>query len=228
MENILLRWLVWIATHSVRLLVRFDTTSYKPFKPFLCIKQNPPTLLLLPPKIFTGDKEANRQLRLHWDQWVTEDIISELASIGVDHVRIPVGDWMFKPYEPFIGCWDGSIDALNRVIDLCAKYNIGVLLDVHAMRGSQNGYDNSGKAMDVTWDTSSDTYTSFDHWGVRAANWAGDWNLTTNVYDTINYDNLNFSVSVVTTIVEMYLDNPTVVGVGRWVSAASLRSAATI
>jgi hypothetical protein len=40
-----------------------------------------------------GQQEANRQLRIHWATWVTEDIIKELADIGVDHLRIPVPDW---------------------------------------------------------------------------------------------------------------------------------------
>ena len=27
---------------------------------------------------------------------------------GVETLRIPVADWMYMPYEPFIGCWDGG------------------------------------------------------------------------------------------------------------------------
>jgi hypothetical protein len=85
-----------------------------------------------------GGKEANRQLRIHWNNWVTEKEISQLAMIGVETVRIPVADWMFLPYEPFTnGCWDGSLQQLNRAIDLCHKYNMTVLLDLHAMKGSQ-------------------------------------------------------------------------------------------
>lgn len=84
-----------------------------------------------------GNKEANRQLKIHWQAWVSEKEISHLASIGVETLRIPVADWMFIPYEPFIGCWDGSVDELNRVLALCEKYKLKVLLDLHALRGSQ-------------------------------------------------------------------------------------------
>ena len=46
-----------------------------------------------------GPKEGNIQLRRHWDTWVTEDIIKELADSGtVNSLRLPVGDWMYKPY----------------------------------------------------------------------------------------------------------------------------------
>ena len=46
-----------------------------------------------------GPTEGNRQLRRHWDTWVTEDIIQELAESGtINSLRLPVGDWMYKPY----------------------------------------------------------------------------------------------------------------------------------
>lgn len=84
-----------------------------------------------------GKEEANRQLRIHWQSWVTEEQIKNLAYLGIDTVRIPVADWMFVPYEPYIGCWDGAIDELNRILSLCEKYNLKVLLDLHALEGSQ-------------------------------------------------------------------------------------------
>ena len=91
-----------------------------------------------------GVEEANRQLRIHWDAWVTESHIANLAKIGVDTVRIPVADWMYVPYEPYIGCWDGSLEVLERALGWCKKYNIHALIDVHTMIGSQNPFDNSG------------------------------------------------------------------------------------
>jgi hypothetical protein len=49
-----------------------------------------------------GAEEANRQLRRHWETWVTEDIIKELASSdAVNSLRLPVGDYMYKPYGPY-------------------------------------------------------------------------------------------------------------------------------
>ena len=49
-----------------------------------------------------GPKEANKQLRRHWEAWVTEDILDELASTGaVNSLRLPVGDYMYKPYGPY-------------------------------------------------------------------------------------------------------------------------------
>jgi hypothetical protein len=49
-----------------------------------------------------GPEEGNRQLRRHWETWVTEDIVKELARSGaVNSLRVPVGDFMFQPYGPY-------------------------------------------------------------------------------------------------------------------------------
>jgi glucan 1,3-beta-glucosidase len=49
-----------------------------------------------------GPTEANKQLRRHWDTWVTEDIIKQLAdSEAVNSLRLPVGDYMYKPYGDY-------------------------------------------------------------------------------------------------------------------------------
>ncbi|KAE9288715.1 hypothetical protein PF008_g26066 [Phytophthora fragariae] len=46
-----------------------------------------------------GKEEANRQLRIHYETWVTESDLKEMAEAGVNSLRVPVGDWMFNPYE---------------------------------------------------------------------------------------------------------------------------------
>ena len=76
-------------------------------------------------------------MRRHWASWVTEAEIKNLKNTGIDTLRIPVGDWMYAPYVPFIGCMDGALDELQRVLDLCLKYDLKAVLDIHAMKGSQ-------------------------------------------------------------------------------------------
>ncbi len=62
-----------------------------------------------------GAKEANRQLRNHWDAWVTEDIINKLAqSNAVNSLRLPVGDFMYKPYGPY-----GKKQTLQNTLLMC-------------------------------------------------------------------------------------------------------------
>lgn len=84
-----------------------------------------------------GAKEANRQLRLHWKSWVTEDSIRSLAEKNITHIRIPVPDWIYVPYGPFRECFDGALEALDHGLHWAEKHGLKVLLDLHAARGSQ-------------------------------------------------------------------------------------------
>jgi glucan 1,3-beta-glucosidase len=44
---------------------------------------------------------------------------------------------------------------VERLFALCRRYNLKVLLDIHAVQGSQNGFDNSGRTMNLEWTTFS-------------------------------------------------------------------------
>jgi glucan 1,3-beta-glucosidase len=156
-----------------------------------------------------GKEEANRQLRRHWKTWVTDDIIANLAASGAETIRIPVGDWMYDPYEPYIGCWDGALEEVDRAINLCKKHGMTVLIDVHAMRDSQNGLDNSGITDKLQWSGNS----SFKHWDLREGDWVGHFNLTSHSYSDVNKENLMHGLQVVQNIVDIYKQNPTVIGI---------------
>ena len=40
-----------------------------------------------------GAEEGNRILTSHWDNWITEDLIKNLADREVEVIRLPIGDW---------------------------------------------------------------------------------------------------------------------------------------
>jgi len=96
-----------------------------------------------------GRKECWRQLEKHYQTWVTESDLQFLAESGINHVRIPVGYWMFgdiREGEPWV---NGELPYLERAIRWCQKHNLHVVLDLHCAPGSQNGFDNSGRKGEV-------------------------------------------------------------------------------
>jgi len=164
-----------------------------------------------------GAKEANRQLRQHWKTWLTEEHVRRLHEVGVHHIRIPVADWMFVPYEPYKGCFDGALDELNRALGLLKKYNMTSLLDIHCVKDSANGLDNGGLSMEVQWyeQPDADGHAHFDHYTFKSANWIGMYNLSTQKYGDINYANLNHTMRVYEVMIDMYKDSPEVFGLVR-------------
>lgn len=116
-----------------------------------------------------GAQNANDILQAHWDGWVTEAQLQALVDRDVTLVRLPIGDWTLSPYGPYIGCMDGAADRIQWLLDTALKVGLKVLLDIHALKGSQNGSDNSGQTSDVVW-TSDNT---FNHWSHNNSHWMG-------------------------------------------------------
>jgi glucan 1,3-beta-glucosidase len=96
------------------------------------------------------------------------------------------------------------------------KYDIDLLLDIHGLIGSQNGFDNSGKASAVKWTSIASTQpvgtTTFEHWPIRMAEWAGTFDPVNHNYSSINYSNLNQSLTAVTEIITRYAKHPAILG----------------
>lgn len=164
-----------------------------------------------------GPVEANRQLRNHWDTWVTEDLIQQLARSGINSLRLPVGDYMYKPYGPYAdGCFDGALEYVDLVLDWAYSAGLSVFLDIHALRDSQNGFDNSGQAMGFKWTTALKneftTDITFEHWPIRDARWVGTFDQETANYSSINHDNIQHALDVVRLIVDRYRSHPAVQG----------------
>lgn len=179
-----------------------------------------------------GEEDANRQLRVHWATWVRDSDLERLVHRqGVQTLRIPVADWMFVPYAPFKRCWDGSINELDRVLNTLLRLNVSAVLDVHALRGSQNGLDNSGSTGHYHWFYAKSTENTppgaagvgskntdrgdlyYEHWRVRGGDWAGMFDEGSQSYLTLNETNMLHSLEVVRRIAERYKDHPAVVGV---------------
>ena len=164
-----------------------------------------------------GPKEANRQLRRHWDSWVTEEIVRDLAQSGaVNSLRLPVGDFMYVPYGPYYGCVDGALEKVEQLLDWAYAYGLSVLIDVHTMKDSQNGFDNSGQALGFKWTSALSSefadQLTFEHWPIRDARWIGTFDQETAKYTSINYDNIKHGLKVIEKIVGLYSGHPAVLG----------------
>lgn len=132
-----------------------------------------------------------------------------LAARGLDTLRIPVGDWMWAPYGPYTRCTDGARAQLQRLLRLCARHGLRALLDLHCVRGSQNGMDNSGRTTGLVW---SEDGRSFEHWTVQGAEWLGGYNATADRYAGLDYGRLERALGVLAAITDAHAHDPTVVG----------------
>lgn len=97
-----------------------------------------------------GKEEASNRLNHHWATWITQSDFNEIASMGLNHVRIPVGYWALNPLpgDPYV---QGQLSYLDQAIGWARSSGLKVILDLHGAPGSQNGFDNSGRTGAITW-----------------------------------------------------------------------------
>ncbi|RYP29845.1 hypothetical protein DL767_006526 [Monosporascus sp. MG133] len=97
-----------------------------------------------------GPAEAKTRLEKHWSSWITESDFGEIASKGLNFVRIPIGYWSVTPLDgdPYV---QGAYLWLGRALEWAQGTNLKVMIDLHGAPLSQNGLDNSGKRGPIQW-----------------------------------------------------------------------------
>lgn len=98
-----------------------------------------------------GPSKAAQVIEKHYSQFITEDDFASIQAAGFDHVRIPYSYWAVTtypgdPYVPKI-----SWRYLLRGIEYARQHGLRVNLDLHALPGSQNGWNHSGRQGPIGW-----------------------------------------------------------------------------
>ncbi|EIW63161.1 glycoside hydrolase [Trametes versicolor FP-101664 SS1] len=112
--------------------------------------------------ILAGKGQLQSVLENHYDTFITEEDIAQIAGAGLNWIRVPIPFWAIETWtdvgvdgsgqtvaEPFLArvCWKYIL----RLIGWARKYGLRVLLDLHTIPGSQNGYNHSGKLGSLNW-----------------------------------------------------------------------------
>ena len=86
------------------------------------------------------EAEYKERMTQHRRAFIREEDFRFLAEHGINTIRIPVPYYIFGDRKPYIGC----IDELDFAFDTAEKYGLKILIDLHMVPGSQNGFDNGG------------------------------------------------------------------------------------
>lgn len=90
---------------------------------------------------------AREKIEKHRKEFITEEDWRWLAGNGITHVRLPVGYWVLDDDGPFLN----ARKYLDWAFVMAEKYGIQILLDLHGLKGSQNGTMHSGQIGRVEW-----------------------------------------------------------------------------
>lgn len=92
-------------------------------------------------------KVGAARIEKHRKSFITEEDWKWLANNDITHIRLPVGYWALHDDAPYTNV----AKHLDWAFAMAEKYNIQILLDLHALKGSQNGTIHSGKIGPVEW-----------------------------------------------------------------------------
>lgn len=84
--------------------------------------------------------ELVARLKSHRDTYITLNDFRTIENWGLNVVRLPVPYFIFDDYAPFIGC----IDYLDKAFEWAQITKLKILIDLHTVPDSQNGFDNGG------------------------------------------------------------------------------------
>lgn len=107
-----------------------------------------------------GADAAKSTLEQHYATFVTEQTFIDIASAGLDHVRIPFSYWAVVTYpdDPYV--FRTSWRYLLRGIEWARKHGLRINLDLHGLPGSQNGWNHSGRQGAIGWLNGTDGSTN--------------------------------------------------------------------
>lgn len=97
---------------------------------------------------------AEERIIQNLDNWVTETDIQQIASLGFNSIRLPIGYWNIieDPHKMFVPTnVNTSLQYIDWCFNVAAKYNVSLLVDLHGAPGSQNGDDHSGCISKSEW-----------------------------------------------------------------------------
>ncbi|OSD01275.1 glycoside hydrolase family 5 protein [Trametes coccinea BRFM310] len=112
--------------------------------------------------ILASKGQLQNVMEAHYDTFITEEDLAQIAGAGLNWIRVPIPFWAVDTWsdvgvdgngqtvsEPFLArvCWKYIL----RLIGWARKYGLRVLLDLHTIPGSQNGYNHSGKLGSLNW-----------------------------------------------------------------------------
>ena len=97
------------------------------------------------------------RIKIHRSEYITERDFVTIKKMSLESVRIPVPYFIFGDRKPFIGC----IEELDKAFNWAEKYGLTILIDLHTVPMSQNGFDNGGLSGVCKWAQNPDEVKVF-------------------------------------------------------------------
>ena len=100
---------------------------------------------------YVPEEKAKKILKDHYDNFITEEDFKEIASYGLNHVRVSFPYWGIRTWgdEPYVTL--NQYDKLKEAAHWAEKYNLKMIIELHTVPGGANPYDHGGHKDHFNW-----------------------------------------------------------------------------
>ena len=140
-----------------------------------------------------GQQKTHELFKTYRANWITETDYKNVAELGMNVVRLPI--WYRNFQSDDNGTWyrnaQGEIDfsELDGVVEMCRKYGLYLIIDLHGLPGYQNDYDHCGQSKSMSLFDNTEKGARYrevtlDFWVELAKHYAGESVIA--MYDLMN------------------------------------------
>jgi len=135
--------------------------------------------------IGTWISQYNVWHNMNFDTFIQEKDIKQIASWGLDHVRLPVDcDFIEENTEPYRMKQTG-LAYIDETIKCCRKYNLGIIIDLHKAPGFnfENGLTEADKQKNTLFSNEALQKRYINIWKTLANRYHGEKNV---IFELLN------------------------------------------
>lgn len=100
---------------------------------------------------YRNQNKLEETMESHYSTFITEKDFAEIAGAGLNWVRLPIPFWMISTIEDEPFYEGGAFKYFQKAVQWARKYGLRINLDLHAVPGSENGFNHSGRLGDIHW-----------------------------------------------------------------------------
>lgn len=145
-----------------------------------------------------GKEKAEALIAAYQDSWITEEDFKTVKELGLNVVRVPftymnvyhhLSDEGELLHPDEFTLREDPFERLDFALEMCKKYGLYLILDMHGAVGSQNGSDHSGDTSRTNLYAGTELGEAYrektaELWALVAEHFAGESNVAG--YDLLN------------------------------------------
>lgn len=136
------------------------------------------------------DEQVEELWNVYYDNYITEEDFKNVKEQGFNVIRLPMyyGNFM-EGEDDALTLKENAFVRIDWFLEMCKKYDLYAILDMHGVVGGQSGYEHCGTRRIEFWDNEVYQQEMCDLWSAIAKHYKydrPDLSATIAMYDLVN------------------------------------------